>query len=87
MENWICARRAILRSPIDRIGYGGYLKPARDFPDFVDYIESVCDEFRLFYDSVKGTKPSCRKQAAVLNCRGKARSWGCRMVRHALYQK
>ena len=25
--NWVTARRAILRKPIDRIGYGGYLKP------------------------------------------------------------
>ena len=24
--NWVTARRAILRSPIDRIGYGGYLR-------------------------------------------------------------
>ena len=48
-ENWVTARRAILRKPIDRIGYGGYLKLACEFPDFVDYIESVCDEFRLLY--------------------------------------
>ena len=30
--NWVTARRAILRKPIDRIGYGGYLKLALDFP-------------------------------------------------------
>ena len=33
--NWVTARRAILRSPLDRIGYGGYLKLALQFPDFV----------------------------------------------------
>lgn len=33
--NWVTARRAILRSPVDRIGYGGYLKLALDFPEFV----------------------------------------------------
>ena len=33
-ENWVTARRAILRKPIDRIGYGGYLKLALDFPEF-----------------------------------------------------
>ncbi len=86
-ENWICARRAILRSPIDRIGYGGYLKLALDFPDFVTYVEEVCNEFRTFYNNVKGAKPFCFKRAAVLNCWGKARSWGCHMVHHALYQK
>ena len=35
-ENWVTARRAILRKPIDRIGYGGYLKLALQFPDFID---------------------------------------------------
>lgn len=45
-ENWITARRAILRKPIDRIGYGGYLKLALPFPEFVDYAEQVCNEFR-----------------------------------------
>ncbi len=86
-ENWVTARRAILRRPIDRIGYGGYLKLALQFPDFVDYVQSVCDEFRLLYANVKGAKPYCVKTVAVLNCWGKMRSWGCHMVHHALYQK
>ena len=37
--NWVTARRAILRKPIDRIGYGGYLKLALQFPEFTDYVE------------------------------------------------
>lgn len=86
-ENWVTARRAILRKPIDRIGYGGYLKLALKFPDFIDYIESVCNEFRELYENVKGTSPYCAKRVAVLNCWGKMRSWGCHMVHHALYQK
>ena len=86
-ENWVTARRAILRSPIDRIGYGGYLKLAIQFPDFIDYVESVCDEFRLLYDNIKGTTPYCVKTVAVLNSWGKMRAWGCHMVHHALYQK
>ena len=49
--NWVTARRAILRKPIDRIGYGGYLKLALQFPDFVAYVQSVCDEFRTLYDN------------------------------------
>ena len=51
--NWVTARRAILRKPIDRIGYGGYLKLALEFPDFVKYVESVCQEFRTLYDNMK----------------------------------
>ncbi|MBO8435541.1 MAG: 1,3-beta-galactosyl-N-acetylhexosamine phosphorylase [Spirochaetes bacterium] len=85
--NWVTARRAILRSPIDRIGYGGYLKLALDFPDFIEYVKSVCDEFRLLYENIKGTVPYCVKRVAVLNCWGKIRSWGAHMVHHALYQK
>ena len=86
-ENWVTARRAILRKPIDRIGYGGYLKLACQFPEFVDYVEQVCNEFRELYRNIKGTTPYCVKTVAVLNSWGKARSWGCHMVHHALYQK
>ena len=86
-ENWVTARRAILRKPIDRIGYGGYLKLALEFPEFIDYVESVCNEFRELYENIKGTTPYCVKTVAVLNCWGKMRSWGCHMVHHALYQK
>ena len=92
-ENWLTARRAILRSPIDRMGYGGYLKLALEFPDFVDYVTKVCDEFRDIYDKVKGSEqtgaaePYSFARVAVLNAWGKMRAWGCHMVHHALYQK
>lgn len=86
-ENWVTARRAILRKPIDRIGYGGYLKLACQFPEFTDYVESVCREFRELYDNIRGTEAFCQKRVAVLNCWGAMRSWGCHMVHHALYQK
>lgn len=85
--NWVTARRAILRSPIQRIGYGGYLKLALDFPEFVEYIESVCDEFRTLYDNITGTTPYCVERVAVLNCWGKMRAWGNHMVHHAIYHK
>ena len=86
-ENWVTARRAILRKPIDRIGYGGYLKLACEFPEFIDYVQSVCEEFRELYVNIRGTTPFCFKTVAVLNAWGRARSWGCHMVHHALYQK
>lgn len=85
--NWVTARRAILRKPIDRIGYGGYLKLALQFPEFIDYVEDVCNEFRTLYDNIKGTTPYCIKTVAVLNCWGKARAWGNHMVHHAIYHK
>lgn len=85
--NWVTARRAILRSPIDRIGYGGYLKLALEFPEFIDYVETVCNEFRILYENIRGTTPYCVKRVAVLNCWGKMRAWGNHMVHHAIYHK
>ena len=85
--NWVTARRAILRKPIDRIGYGGYLKLALEFPEFIDYVKSVCDEFRVLYENIRGTTPFCVKKVAVLNCWGKMRAWGNHMVHHAIYYK
>lgn len=86
-ENWLTARRAIMRSPLDRIGYGGYLKLAVQFPDFVEYIAEICNEFRSFYNNVVGSTPYTFAKVAVLNAWGKMRAWGCHMVHHALYQK
>lgn len=85
--NWVTARRAILRKPIDRIGYGGYLKLACQFPEFIDYVEDVCNEFRELYKNIQGTTPYCIKHVAVLNSWGKMRAWGAHMVHHSLYQK
>lgn len=86
-DNWLSARRAIMRKPVDRIGYGGYLSLAYKFPKFVDYIEKVCDEFREIYHNIKGTKPYCGLKVAILNSWGKLRSWQTFMVAHALWYK
>ena len=86
-DNWLTARRAILRSPIDRIGYGGYLKLALQFPDFIGYVEQVCGEFRALYENVRAGAPYTHARVAVLNCWGRMRAWGNHMVHHALYHK
>ena len=52
--------------------------------EFLDYVESVCNEFREFFENAKGTTPYCVKKVAVLNSWCKIRSWGCHMVHHAL---
>lgn len=87
VENWLCARRALMRKPVDRIGYGGYLSLAYKFPGFVDYIEKVTDEFREIYGNIAGSKPYCGLKVAVLNCWGRLRSWQPYMVAHALWYK
>lgn len=86
-QNWLTARRAIMRKPVDRIGYGGYLSLAYQFPKFVDYIEQITDEFREIYDIVKDTKPYSALKVGVLNAWGKLRTWQSHMVAHELPYK
>ena len=86
-ENWVTARRAILRSPVDRIGYGGYLKLALDFPKFIDYITEVCDEFRELYSHINQQTPHTLLNVAVLNSWGELRRWGTHLVHHAIWYK
>lgn len=86
-QNWLTARRALMRKPVDRIGYGGYLNLAYQFPKFVDYIEQVTDEFRDLYERIQNTKPYTEIKVAVLNSWGKLRSWQTHMVAHALWYK
>jgi 1,3-beta-galactosyl-N-acetylhexosamine phosphorylase len=86
VSNWLAARRAILRKPIDRIGYGGYLKLALGFSDFMERVKHIADEFRKVH-YLADTKPLCLARVAVLNAWGKMRAWGCHMVQHGLYHK
>lgn len=73
---WNSVRRALLREPVDRIGLGGYLHLVEDFPDFIDYIEKVSDEFRLIKSFHAEGKPYIIKtRVAVLHAWGKLRSW------------
>ena len=85
--NWLRSRRAIMRKPVDRIGYGGYLSLAYKFPKFIDYIAGVADEFRLLYDNIGGSRPYAGIRVGILNCWGKLRSWQTFMVAHALWYK
>ena len=84
-KNWMTARRAMMRSPLDRIGFGGYLSLAAKFPKFIARAGEICDEFREIYDSVKGKKPFNALKVGVLNSWGKIRSWQCFMTAHELW--
>lgn len=87
-ENWVQGRRAIFQSPLDRIGYGGYLSLALQFPEFVKVVEQISNEFQTFHSIVKGTKGyKAPFKVAVLNCWGKLRSWQTNQVAHALWYK
>lgn len=87
-DNWLKARRAILRSPLDRIGYGGYLKLAMEWPGFIEEIEKIIGEFRLIHDTIKGTKAyTAPFQVAVLSCFGPLRGWMSNQVHHAIWYR
>lgn len=87
-QNWMQARRAILRSPIQRMGYGGYLSLALKFPDFVDRVEEITDEFREIHEQSKET-PAYRApfKVAILNWWGSERKWMSHHVHHAIWYK
>ena len=87
-ESWRTARRAIVRSPLDRMGYGGYLSLALKFPEFIDRVEEILGEFRSLHEATGGEKPACAPvRVAVLNAWGKLRTWQTHMVAHALWYK
>ncbi|WP_099355510.1 1,3-beta-galactosyl-N-acetylhexosamine phosphorylase [Fredinandcohnia onubensis] len=79
---WLSARRALMRSPLDRIGYGGYLSLAYKFPEFVEFVENLTNEYRDIYDKIKGVKPYTGLKVAVLNSWGKLRTWQTHLVAH-----
>lgn len=73
---WNHVRRALLRAPIDRIGLGGYLHLLEDFPDFVQYIAALADEFRTVRDLHRAGKVyTMPLTVAVLHSWGNLRPW------------
>lgn len=78
--NWISARRAMMRNPLDRITFDGDLSTATSSTTFVNYIEKITDEYRTIYDNVKGRKPYSGLKVAILNSWGVLRSWQAYMV-------
>ena len=84
-RNWVTARRAMMRKPLDRMGFGGYLALAAEFPGFIDRATEICDEFRAICDAAGDAKPYSGLTVAVLNAWGKKRSWMCHMVAHELW--
>lgn len=87
-DNWMKARRAILRSPLDRIGYGGYLKLASEWPGFIDVVQNVVNEFRAIHENMQGTKAyTAPFKVAILNCWGNLRRWMANQVHHAIWHR
>jgi beta-D-galactosyl-(1->4)-L-rhamnose phosphorylase len=75
---WKSVRRGLLRVPVDRIGLGGYLHLAHQFPDFCDYIEKLSDEFRMLKSlHIQGKPYTLKPRVAILTSWGVLRSWIC----------
>ncbi|WP_440898090.1 1,3-beta-galactosyl-N-acetylhexosamine phosphorylase [Amphibacillus sp. Q70] len=87
-QNWLQARRAILRKPIQRMGYGGYISLALKFPTFIDRVEEITNEFRELHHHIKGTSAYVAPfKVAILNSWGKQRTWMSHHVHHAIWYK
>ncbi|MBA7531972.1 D-galactosyl-beta-1-_4-L-rhamnose phosphorylase [subsurface metagenome] len=73
---WANIRRGLLYAPVDRIGLGGYLHLVQEFPDFVETIEHITQEFRMLKQFHAGGCPyTAPLKVAVLTAWGKLRSW------------
>jgi 1,3-beta-galactosyl-N-acetylhexosamine phosphorylase len=82
-RRWQYVRRAMLRNCVDRIGYGGYLDLAMQYPAFLDEVEKVTNEFRYIKHHGGKTKPySHGIKVGVLSAWGSSRSWHNEGVNH-----
>lgn len=72
---WDSMRMAMLIKPIDRIGFGGYLRQVEHYEKLKRKITEVCDEFRDIKSAVG--KASCKTKAkvAVLTFWGRQDTW------------
>jgi len=85
---WIKCRRALLRNPVDRIGYGGYLNLAVKFPEFVEHVADIVSEFHSIHEKGGHKKPyQAPFKVAILNTWGKLRSWQTHQVAHSLWNQ
>lgn len=87
-RSWLTSRRAIVRRPLDRMGYGGYVSLALEFPEFIERITAICQEFRDIHERSGGELPQDAPfTVGILNAWGALRTWQTHMVAHALWYK
>ena len=83
---WVNVRRALMRDCVDRLGLGGYLHLTEGYPDYVDYMEELLDEFRQIKALQKDDKAyTLPINVAVLHSWGKLRSWSLSGHFHETY--
>jgi 1,3-beta-galactosyl-N-acetylhexosamine phosphorylase len=86
---WMKVRRAMMRHPMQRIGYGGYLSLACKFPEFIDHVTEIVGQFRALAEhSENGQRPGTASfKVAVLNSWGRLRTWMTHQVAHSLWNQ
>ena len=72
---WNSMRRGLLKKPIDRIGFGGYLKQIEHYPKLIDSIRRVSNEFRDIRENIGKGSTKTKGKIAVLTYRGRRDSW------------
>ncbi|MEA4861631.1 MAG: 1,3-beta-galactosyl-N-acetylhexosamine phosphorylase, partial [Sphaerochaeta sp.] len=75
---WMHVRRALLRTPVDRIGLGGYLHLTEGFPEFVDTISDIAKQFRMIKELHQRSEVlKTPLKIGILTSWGKLRTWTC----------
>ena len=74
-KNYLSERRGLLKKPIDRIGFGGYLKLVNSYPNFQLLVKKVCDEFRTIKENVESTGSYNFVKIAVMSYWGRQNTW------------
>ena len=86
MPIWIKCRRAMMRKPAARMGYGGYLSLALKFDDFIAHVTEITEQFKSIHEY--GGKPYTENfKIALLNSWGKLKSWQTHQVAHSLWNQ
>lgn len=85
---WVKCRRALIRNSAARMGYGGYISLALKFPDFIEHVTDIVNQFNSIHDETCGTKAYAYPfKVAVLNSWGNIRAWQCHQVAHSLWRQ
>lgn len=85
---WIKCRRAMMRKPMERMGYGGYLSLALKFPQFISHVTEIAGQFKSIHACANGTRAyTAPFKVAVLNSWGKIKSWQTHQVAHSLWNQ
>lgn len=87
-EIWKKCRRALMRKPMERMGYGGYISLALKFPEFISHVEGISSQFKSIHTKTKDTKPYVAPfKVAILNSWGKIRTWQTHQIAHSLWNQ